>query len=211
MPRFHCLSLQKISTRILSAMLVSMLLAGAAAAEEPRFEFTPMAGYRDGGQFRDGTNGAKVSLNGSGTAALAINWRAAEDGAQYELFYSRQSTKTDAPAPIKLKTEYLQIGGTTIVGEPAGRVVPFAVGGIGAARFSPSPDSFTDETRWSVSLGGGIRIPLAAHVRLRFEARGHLTWLGGNSSLFCDAGCVLEAKGKTLFQYEALGGVSVSF
>lgn len=208
MPRLDRLYSRKT---ILSAMVAAWVLTATAAAAERGFEFTPLIGYHDGGQFRDGVTGTTVKLNNSGSLALAFNWRAAEPGAQYELFYSRQSTETDATTPIKMKTEYLTIGGTTIVGEPTTRVVPYAVGGIGAARFSPGLSSLTDETRWTLNLGGGVRIPVAAHVRLRFEARGYLTWLGGNSSLFCDAGCQLVAKGRTFFQYEALGGVTVSF
>jgi hypothetical protein len=185
--------------------------SAALAVEEPRFEVTPLFGFHDGGRFKDGITDDTIKLNSAGTAAVAINWRAGEPGTQYELFYSRQSTDTDEVLPTKLKVEYLQIGGTTIVGEAESRVVPFAVGGIGATRFSPGLSSMSQETRWSFNLGGGVRVPLAKHVRLRFEARGYLTWLGGDASLFCDSGCTLVAKGKTFFQYAALGGVSVNF
>jgi Outer membrane protein beta-barrel domain len=205
----HCVSKSLRSVLLAAA---SMLATSAAwAAEEPRFEVTPLFGYHAGGQFKDGITDNTVKLNGTGTAAVAINWRASEPGTQYELFYSRQSTDTDEVVPTKLKVEYLHVGGTTIVGDAESRVVPFAVGGIGATRFSPSPSSMSQETRWSFNLGGGVRVPLAKHVRLRFEARGYLTWLGGDASLFCDSGCTLVAKSKTFFQYAALGGVSVNF
>jgi opacity protein-like surface antigen len=95
--------------------------------------------------------------------------------------------------------------------------VPFAAGGIGAARFTPSVVGLTQETRWAFSLGGGVRIPIVKHVRLRLEARGYLTWLNGSSSLFCSGNntsttpCAIQAKGQTLFQYDVLGGVSFGF
>jgi hypothetical protein len=110
-----------------------------------------------------------------------------------------------------MKIEYLQLGGTTSLGVDNARVLPFAAGGFGATRFSPGPATLSQETRWSVNLGGGVRVPLTPQVRLRLEARGYLTWLEGRSALFCSANCTLVAKGKTFFQYEALAGVSVGF
>lgn len=181
-----------------------------AATTEPTIELTPFIGYHAGGQFKD-SNAGNVSVNASSSAAFAFNWPATESGTQYELFYSRQSTDVGNGAAIKLKTEYLQIGGTTVIGEPMSRVVPFAVGGVGATRFSPDAAAYSQETRWSFNLGGGVRVPISQHVRLRFEARGYLTWLGGNANLFCDSGCTLVAKGKSFLQYEALAGVSVGF
>lgn len=191
-----------------TAMLVPHV---ASAANEPRFEVTPFYGYQDGGQFKNGSTEEKIKLDGSGAAAFAFNWRAGEPGTQYELFYSRQATDSDEALPTKLKVEYLHIGGTTIIGEPESRVIPYAVGGIGATRLSPGIDSMSKETRWSLNLGGGVRVPITQHVRLRFEARGYLTWLGRDADLFCDAGCTLVARRTTFFQYAALGGVSVSF
>jgi opacity protein-like surface antigen len=194
------------------AAAAAMLAANVAfAANEPRFEVTPFYGYQDGGSFKNGGTDDKVKLNGDGAAAFAFNWRASEPGTQYELFYTRQSTDSDEAVPTKLKVEYLHIGGTTIIGEAESRVIPFAVGGIGATRLSPGLDSLNSKTRWSLNLGGGVRVPLTPHVRLRFEARGYMTWLGNDANLFCDAGCTLVARSKSFFQYAALGGVSVSF
>jgi Outer membrane protein beta-barrel domain len=203
-------SYKLLAAASLLAALATLEFATATAAES-RIEITPLLGYRDGGQFKDGASGTTADLNGNGSVALAVNWRTADPDAQYELFYSRQSTDTDTAPSIDMKTEYLHIGGTTLLAESEGRMVPFAVGGIGAARFTPGLAGFSDETRWSLSLGGGVRLPLTKHIRLRFEARGYLTWLGGDASLFCSGGCVITAKSKTFFQYEALGGVSVSF
>jgi hypothetical protein len=211
-----------LSKSLLSACvaLTSMLVAQVACsaeAVEPSFEVTPFYGYQGGGVFNraiTATNGDisydKATLNSSGVAAVAINWRAGEPGTQYELFYSHQSSDTKEVIPTNMKVEYLHIGGTTIIGEAESRVVPFAVGGIGATRLSPDSAGANNVTRASLNLGGGVRIPLAPHVRLRFEARGYLTWLGSNDGMFC-SGCTLLPKSKTLFQYSALGGVSVSF
>ncbi len=194
------------------ARLVVLLaaLAGAANAAAPRFEITPFAAYRDGGQFQDG-NGTALDLRGSLGGALAIDWRAGWQDAQYELFYSRQSTETAAVVPVHMNIEYLHIGGTTRFGELDSPVEPFAVGGIGLTWLTPETALLHSETRASLNVGGGVRIPLATHVRLRLEARGYLTWMGGNAALFCSGGCILTVKGNAFFQYEVLAGVSVGF
>jgi len=183
---------------------------------EPNFEITPFIAHRGGGGFESGVTQEDMSLSGSTGLAVAVNWPATEEGTQYELLYSRQKTDTGSSTPIDMTIEYLQLGGTAVIGDAASRVVPFAAGGFGAARFSPGPSSLSQETRWAFNLGGGVRVPVAKHVRLRFEVRGYLTWVNGKSSLFCTssdstAGCALSAKGETLFQYEALGGVSIGF
>ncbi len=216
--------------RVLPGLVLSTLMFGAAHADQPRFEFTPFFTQRGDGGFLDASNN-NVNLAGKSGMAGAFNWAASDHGSQYELLYSRQSTRTDGnqtdgSAPIDMRIEYLQLGGTTLLGDEEGHVVPFASGGIGAARFTPgvaasSAQVLSQETRWAFSLGGGVRIPVATHVRLRFEVRGYLTWLDGSSSLFCSGNttttstttvtCPLQAKGQTFFQYEALGGVSVGF
>jgi len=206
--------LKCVVTGLSSGLLAGVLLMGTAQAQEPRFEVTPFFTQRAGGGFKDAA-GDDVNLKGKSGFATAINWAASEHGAQYELLYSRQSTNIDVTSATPTRVEYLQLGGTTLLGDEASRVVPFASGGIGAARFSPGDSTLTQETRWAFSLGGGVRIPIVKHVRLRLEARGYLTWLNGNSSLFCNTGsstaCSVQPRGSTLFQYEALGGVSFGF
>ena len=200
--------------RILMGCAVVVLLMSAAQAAEPRFEVTPFFTQRGNGGFRDTSNN-DVNLTAKSGVAAMFGWAASEQGSQYELLYSRQSTRTDSATPVDMRIEYLQLGGTTLLGDAEAHVVPFASGGIGVTRFSPGIASLTQETRWAVSLGAGVRIPIVKHVRLRFEARGYLTWLNGSSSLFCSSDtsttCALQAKGQTFFQYEALGGVSVGF
>lgn len=205
------------NVRIGSKVLMAFVLAAAAAgagAEERRFAVTPLAGYRDGGRFTDNSNGQSLSLDGSGSYALALNM-AATEGGEYELFYSRQSSKLDTAAPIDMNVEYLHIGGTTPLGDNQG-VEPYAAAGIGITRFSPKPATLKDVTRGSFSLAGGIKVPLGEYFALRFELRGYVTWLNGKADLFCvssstAAGCLIQGKAESLFQYEALGGVAFRF
>jgi len=196
--------------RVLGCSL-ALLLTSAAQAESG-VEITPFVTQRAGGGMRD-ASGNDVNLQGKGGIAIALDWAASEHDKQYELLYSRQNTTIDTALPTRMRVEYLQIGGTTLIGDETSHVVPFASGGVGAARFSPSDTSLTPETRWAFNLGAGVRIPIVKHVRLRLEARGYLTWLNGNSSLFCNSStaCSIQPRGQTIFQYEAMGGVSFGF
>lgn len=208
----------KLAKFAAAALSVVASAAGAQEAQsvEPRFEVTPWLAYRGGGQFESGTTGENLSLASKLGYALALEWPATEYGTQYELLYSRQRSDTGGITPVDMTVEYLQIGGLAVVGDDTARVVPYAVGGLGVARFSPDAASLSTETRFALNLGGGVRVPIANHVRLRFEVRGYVTWLNGSSNLFCSssaagAGCAIQAKGQTLLQYEALSGVSIGF
>jgi opacity protein-like surface antigen len=195
---------------ILPSLLGMSSLMTPLQAAQPDFEVTPFVSYRAGGEFRDPANN-DVKLEAGVVGGLAISWRTADPANQYELLYSRQATDTKHSPLVPMKIEYLQLGGTTNLGWESDWMMPFATGGFGASRFSPRLAGLSRETRWSVSLGGGMRLPVTQRFRLRFEVRGYLTWVDGKSDLFCASGCVLTAQGKSFFQYEALGGASVSF
>lgn len=209
-------NLAKFAIGLACVSVQPTLRAQEPDATEPRFEITPFINYRGGGGFQDGATGDNIDLSGKAGFALAFNWPATEPGTRYELLYSRQKTDTDGSVPIDMTVEYLQIGGTAIIGDVGAHVVPFAAGGLGVARFSPGAASLSRETRFAFNLGGGVQVPVAKQVRLRFEVRGYLSWLNGNSNLFCGsdasgAGCAIQAKGESFFQYEALAGVSIGF
>lgn len=190
--------------------LAAVALGVSTAGAEQRFEITPMAGFRDGGSFD--TDTVPADIDGDASYALALNMAAGEGG-QYELFYSRQASGLK-DLSVDVNTEYLHLGGTTPLGDGEG-VEPYAAMGIGATRFTPKAALLDDATRWSLSLGGGVKIPLGNYFAVRLEVRGYLTWLNGKTNLFCasdeGATCLVRGKGETLFQYEALGGVAFRF
>jgi hypothetical protein len=88
--------------------------------------------------------------------------------------------------------------------------------GIGATRFSPSGADATDLTRFSGSLGLGVAMPMSEHLAFRLEARGYLTLVDSDTSIFCrsDNGtgfCRIVASGSTIFQAELLAGFALRF
>jgi opacity protein-like surface antigen len=177
---------------------------------------SPFAGYRVGGGFRLNDTDQQVSVGDHGAFAVALDL-GTDEGREYELFYSRQSTdlRGNGFVPASTVVEYLHIGGTVELADK-GWVKPYLAGGIGVTRLSPGPAAGSEDTRFSVSLGLGVRAPLSQHFSLRFEARGYYTALNTDTALFCRSDqvgglCQVRARGSALFQGDFLAGVSYAF
>ena len=193
-----------------------------AQADSPRFEFTPFVGGRVGGSFDVPTgegNGSSVDL-GNG-ASYGIDLGLYRDNQSfYELLYSTQSTNLDSKDPVlhdvDLTVSYLQFGGTLFFPQDNDFFVPYMSLTIGATFMEPDYRGYDSETKFSGSLGGGIRIPFNDNVSLNLGLRGYLTLIDSDTSLFCvsdsgDAGCLLRSSGSTFFQAEGQLGLSVRF
>jgi opacity protein-like surface antigen len=182
-----------------------------------RWQVTPFAGYRMGGDFDlEGIDG-QADLENHGSFALAVNLLI-DDTSSYELFYSRQETSLESTsplAPFDLNIDYLHLGGTLTVNDEL-PITPYIVGGLGLTRLDPQSGTGSEDTRFSVSLGGGLKMPITDHFGVRLEARGFLTFVNSDSAFFCASGdfggvCAVRVKSDTLFQYELLAGASITF
>jgi hypothetical protein len=230
------MKMHRMNTLIRALTLLAVGASGATVAQaqqappagqtEPesryfRWEVTPFVGYRMGGDFDlENMNGAaagSVDLENHGSFAVAVNLLIDQTSA-YELFYSRQETsvKNSSPlAPFDLDIEYLHLGGTLVLSEEL-PVVPYMAGGLGLTRLSPQTGDGSEDTRFSVSLAGGLRLPITERFSARLEARGYLTFVNSDSQFFCASGsfggvCAVRVKSNTLFQYELLAGASFAF
>lgn len=188
--------------------------------EEPalplKYSVMPFGGYRLGGRLGIGDTNSHVTTRNHLSYGAAFDV-ATDESAQYELFYSRQSTSLSGPSPAPSDTviEYLHIGGTVGVTDWQ-RVQPYFLGTLGATRFSPDSPIGSDRIYFSLSFGGGVRIPFNDHLALRLEARGFATFFNTNTNVFCrsdQAGgvCLLHGSGSTFFQGETLAGLAYAF
>jgi opacity protein-like surface antigen len=188
----------------------------ASADTLPWFELTSFVALRLGGDFELDEPMEQVDLDDAGAFAFAINLRA-DETTQYELFYGRQQTRfgrSSSLAGQDIDVEYLHLGGTAaLIGEH--KLIPYMVGGLGVTRFSPALNE-EDETRFSLSLGGGVRVPVNPRFSLRLEGRGYLTFIDTDTAFFCGSGeggalCRVRGSGSTFLQYELLAGAAFSF
>jgi hypothetical protein len=205
----------------LVSVLLGLFAGGSALAEsrdtEPlQFSISPFVGYRVGGSFRLHDTGQTISLEDHDSFALAFDVRA-EEGTEYELFYSRQSTALSAAGfvPVGTVVQYLHVGGTVAL-EDLGRIKPYFGGGLGATLLSPGLAPGAEDTRFSVSLALGLRAPISPHFSFRLEARGYFTPLNTDTALFCasnqgGAVCQVRSRGSLLLQGDFLAGATFTF
>lgn len=196
------------------ALGVLLLLAPAAVRAERGFEITPFAGFRFGGSFEDNTTGTDLKVGESGSFGLILGLRDTPE-THYELFYGFQRTDlrgggTFGGNPLfDLDIHYLHLGGTYEF--PLEKVTPFVSGGVGLTFLDPSGAGLDSSTNFSLSLGGGMKIPITSRVGVRLEGRGYLTILPDSTEIFCvssgGAACAVRVTGDVLGQFELLGGV----
>jgi len=185
-------------------------------AQAGNFEVTPIIGYAFGGGLEDSTSGDTLDLADGENYGVVLGLRdKSKAGAFYEFLYSRQSTylKGDGMSfsgdpHFDIEIDYFHLGGS--YGSEGETFNPYVSAGVGVTHMSPEwGDS---ETRFSFSLGGGIKIPLAEHIGLRVEGRGFGTVFDGNSSIFCvNNRCAVRVKGDVIWQFTGFTGVVFSF
>lgn len=175
-------------------------------------EFIPFVGYRVGGHVDEESTGDSWSTEDGRNLGFIFS-RAASDSARYEFLYSHQDTRLgDSATPeetFDLDIHYFQVGGTLDINQE--RVIPFVSGGIGMTHLSPGRRGFSNETRLSLSLGGGLKWYPSEQFGIRLEMRGYGTLMESSGSLFCDGGCDLQLNGDLFPQFETNLGLIFRF
>lgn len=182
------------------------------AAGDGAYTVTPTISYRGGGRLEQRDSAERRSTDASRTAGVILNLRQ-EPGRLYELSYSRQDTRIRG-SDVRLRIDYLQIGGLLRWRHPG--FAHFLAGGIGATRLQARGNGSGSDLRPSLSLALGLEIPLPGPLHLRLEGRGHATFTGDDSSVFCVAsdtqsGCVFGYRGGAFTQLEASAGLGIRF
>ncbi len=196
---------------------------GGSSEQPLLFEIAGFGSLVVGGQFRLQDGGAgntgtgdRVSLADHGAFALAADLRA-DEGTQYELFYSREATDLHGSLSVPstdVTVEYLHIGGTVLLNDDV-KIEPYVVGGLGVTRFTPGEQGNTD-TRFSASLGLGLRWPVSQHFLVRLEGRAFVTLVNDDTAIFCRSDqsgllCRIHGNGQTFVQGELLAGAAFAF
>jgi opacity protein-like surface antigen len=192
---------------------------GALAIAKPAVagvEVTPFAGLRFGGAFEDTNTGTEISLNDSGSYGLVLDVDIAPDQ-QIEIYLSRQSTTLSANGTFTgnplfdLTVEYYHFGGLYLIDVQNDRVRPFVSGGLGLTRMNPQGDGLSTETRFSLSIGGGVKFFLTDRVGLRLDGRGIFTALDSSGAMFCSGGCAISVQSSGFIQGELGAGLVLRF
>ena len=205
------------AARRLSVVVIACLVTAIPAeVGAGGFEIVPIVGYTTGGKFEDATTGTQLDVKSNANYGLILDINETHDS-QVEFFYSRQSTQLRNSGgafvgdPLfDLDIHYLHIGGTYT--EASGKVKPYVVGGVGATLMDPKGEDLHSETKLSLNLGGGVKIPLTDRLGLRLEGRWFGTFFGSSGAAFCVNGaCAVAIQGSLLMQLAANIGLMIAF
>lgn len=183
--------------RFALAVALAALASPAFAQSAYRFELTPQAQYRFGGTLASENNSLfSVDLDVNDSAAYGLTFDIPlSSNLQLELLASRQKTELRFDEGLfggnfdvaDIDITYLHAG--ILVQGGSREVSPFFVASAGATRLNPDVPGADTETRFSVSLGGGVKVFFTDNIGLRFEGRGFWTALDQTGRRSCDSRC----------------------
>lgn len=198
MPRLHPLT-------------AAVLVAQFTPAIAQDYEFTPFIGWRTSSSLEEVNTGATIDVKETDSFGFLLSLKK-DAKTNYDFLFSRQSTElqsTTSSNTESLRIDYYQIGGTVFYDYD--KLIPFVTGGLGATHISPANNDFSSETKFSLSVGGGLKFPLSRNIGLRLEARGYGTVVDSGGSILCSGGCVAQFSGSLFMQFEASAGLSIAF
>lgn len=186
---------------LVGAALVAAAPVAAQGYDAHRFELTPHVGYRWGGEISGEDNAifdTDLEVNDGESFGLTFDIPLSTNF-QLELLAQRQDTELGFDEGLfggsfdvaDLAVDYYHVG--LVAQTTDNDVVPFFVISAGITRLDPDVPEADSEERFSMSLGGGVKIFFSDHVGLRLEGRGFFTVIedydSGCYDDFCCDGC----------------------
>ena len=203
--------------------LLAALPAAADSGSDRRLELTPTFGYRGEGDFDDEyfiDLGGDLSVEDSESIGLTLGIGLSRHWTLEFLWDHQESVLVDEAFLFGFDEELFDLDvtyahvGVTYEWTP-GHVRPFIAGSLGATRFNPEPGDLSSETRFSSSLGGGVKVMFNDHFGLRLEGRLFTTFMEDNEDFYCDDDywdfddCNFDDD--IFFQHEARAGFIIAF
>jgi len=190
-------------------LAIAILATQLTPAYAQDYEITPLIGWRTSSSLEDVNTGTTIDLDETRSYGVILSMKKSSD-TNYDFLFSRQNTKLQSTSITEsLRIDYYQLGGTVFYDYD--KLHPFVTGGLGATHISPANDDFSSETKFSLSVGGGFKVPLTQNMGLRLEARGYGTVVSSGGTILCSGGCVAKFTGSLFMQFEASAGLSIAF
>ena len=187
----------RYATLVVLAAAFSLAASGSAQAQirAETVEISPFYGRFFGGDFARGSNSLfseRVDVDDANTYGLRLGYNFSE-AMEFEVqgsrtdthFVSHDSGDVFGPGGERLgdlRVDYLLGYGTFNFGHR--RWVPYVTIGAGVGRLQPSGtvEPAHDSTRFTGSLGAGLKIFLQPHFGLRFDGRVYSTYLNSDDT-----------------------------
>lgn len=190
-------------------LAITILVTQLTPAYAQDYEITPYIGWRTSSSLEDAETDETIDLKETDSLGIILSMKKNLD-TNYDFLFSRQNTELKSSTVTEsLRIDYYHLGGTIFYDYD--KLHPFVSGGLGATHISPANDAFSSETKFSLSVGGGLKFPLTQNVGLRLEARGYGTVVSSGGTIMCSGGCVAKFTGTLFMQFEALAGLSIAF
>jgi hypothetical protein len=177
-----------------------------------RVQVSPFYGYRFGGDIFEAAAGTPLDVDGAPSFGVSADFFVG-NGQSINLLYSRQRARVTIPVPERedldadLTVDHWQVGGAQEVG--VGLVRPFYGAGLGLTYFSGPVDT---EVRFSIDVGGGVKLMPTRRVGVRLETRSYLVFVDGEGSTVCASGlCATRLHVSVAWQIEFTAGLVVAF
>ncbi len=204
-------------TRLAAIVTLVIAIFPPITALAAGFEITPFAGYTWGGQFSDTETNTTLEVKEANSYGVILDVNQDEQS-QIELYYSHQASRLNAKSGLftgnplfDLDIEYYHIGGTYTLAASE-KVKGFVVGTLGATHMVPQGSGLDTLTKFSLGLGGGVKLFATDHIGLRLEGRWFGTLFDGSGSAFCSSGaCAINVQGSLFSQFVANAGLIIAF
>ncbi len=189
----------------LACVAIVIANASPARAGQAAIDVTPLVGYQWSSRVPGETGEFDVesSINYGVVVDIDLS-RYAYRGSMVELMYLRQDSEltrrfyygAQPETLFDIAVEYYMIGG--VQKTQRGNTEPFLGFLLGAARFAPKDSRYSDEWRFAVSLGAGVKVQASERLGLRLHGRLLMPIQAYGGGMWCGpAGCGASVGGST--------------
>jgi len=198
-----------------------LLIVPFESSAQRKVEITHFVGYQFGGRIRFYEGELRVKDNANFGVALSTEIR---PNVQFEVSWSQMKTSANfrpnydyeyLSGSFDVNVNYFQAGGIWEMDK--GKLRPYGLFSLGATWFDAKKSSIEDAWRFSIALGGGLKIWLSDHIGIRLQGRLLLPMYFSGAGLFCGigtggSGCgVSVGTGSTIVQGDFTGGLIFAF
>ncbi|MCL1145078.1 outer membrane protein [Shewanella sp. 10N.261.52.F9] len=198
------------------ALLLGSLCAFPATAD---IYVAPFGGYSFGASEFDisiaaSEESGKGKIGESENYGLMVGLSTKDPGNVY-LLYSHQATDLrggDNFSPnvlTSMDVDYFHVGGTLYF--PNQSIQPYVTTSIGVTNMRPG-GNYSNETRFSMAIGGGVEYQATDAFSLFAEVKGYATFINADNALFCGVeGCLWNIQADIMWQGQANIGAKLTF
>jgi len=209
---------QILSIEILKVAVVALCMLVNTKAVAEVF-VAPFGGYSFGSSElsasdNDGVEKSSLKFAESNNWGVMAGVTTADPGSIY-LLYSHQPSQLKVTSNLNqgvitdLDVDYLHIGGALYF--PKGNFRPYITTSAGLTQMRPD-DSFSNETNFSLAIGGGAEYQIAPRFSVFADIRGYATFINSSQSLFCNNGnCKWFVDAELMWQGQVNMGAKLIF